>query len=95
MWFELGRGALQGCDKREQSHNKANQVQEHVQQDHSEDSLILQTGATGSAVMDHTQQWLFHHPGDSFASVEGITCLPSHLNPNLHSNSVNIFDAAS
>lgn len=63
MWFELGRGALQGCDKREQSHNKANQVQEHVQQDHSEDSLILQTGATGSAVMDHTQQRLFHHPG--------------------------------
>lgn len=36
-----------------------------------------------------------HHPGDSFASAEGIICPSSHLNPNLHSNSVNIFDAAS
>lgn len=98
MWFELGRG----CDNREQSHNKAKQVQEHVQQDHSEDSLILQSGATGSAVVGHSQQWLFLPHPCTIQEIPGLLCCcwRHHLPPQSFKSqftlkSVNIFHAAS
>lgn len=53
--------------------------------------------------MDQMQQWLVqvfpplsqHHPGHSFAATDGSICLSGHLNVSLHSDLVNIFDAAS